>query len=700
MGQPAAPQTVVEKIARRHMAEGPSRPLAAGDYLSVRPHHVMTHDNTSPVMAKFRTIGAARIYDPRQPVFALDHDIQNRSPENLAKYEAIEVFASEQGVDFYPAGTGIGHQVMIEQQYVVPGSFVVASDSHSNMYGAMGAVGTPVVRTDAAAIWAAGTFWWQVPRTVQVNLTGRLPSGSTGKDVIVTLCGLYNEGEVLNAAVEFDGPGVAGLSLEERLTISNMTTEWGALSGWFPADETTLEYVSRRRAILAERGVERVSPEQIASWERDPLVPDPDAYYAARIELDLSDVTPHVSGPDTVQVATPIAEMAARRVPIQKAYLVSCVNSRVEDIAAAADVIRGRRVADGVELYMAAASREVQEESERRGDWQALLDAGARPLPPGCGPCIGLGAGLLEPGEAGISATNRNFKGRMGSRDAECYLGSPAVVAASAAAGFITGPDRPEARAPSRTFIELRPSSEDGSSAAGVSAAGEKIEILEGFPERVRGRLVLLTQDNLNTDGIYGKDYTYRDDMTPEMMADVVFENYDPDLVGILAKGDVILGGWNFGTGSSREQAVTSLQAKGIALIISGSFSQTYLRNAFNNGFVCIACPDLVARVRALVSEEMDAGVRTIVPGDELEVDFAASTVTYGAEAFRFPPLSAVPQALVVAGGVENQVRRRLGLDQDSAPGARHRAGNGAWGVAGPGVPPTSNAKGTGPGSG
>jgi homoaconitate hydratase len=664
-------QTVIEKIAQRHMAEGPSRPLAAGDYLSVRPHHVMTHDNTSPVMAKFRAIGAERIHDPRQPVFALDHDIQNHSPENLAKYDAIEAFAKEQGVDFYPAGTGIGHQVMIEEQYVVPGSFVVASDSHSNMYGAMGALGTPVVRTDAAAIWAAGTFWWQVPRTVLVHLAGRLPASSTGKDVIVTLCGLYNEGEVLNAAVEFHGPGVAALSMEERLTISNMTTEWGALVGWFPADETALEYVDRRRIVLAERGVARVSEAHIASWESAPLASDTDAGFAARIELDLSEVTPHVSGPDTVQVATPIAEMEARRVPIQKAYLVSCVNSRVEDIGQAADVIRGLQVAEGVEFYMAAASREVQEESERRGDWQALLDAGARPLPPGCGPCIGLGAGLLEPGEVGISATNRNFKGRMGSRDAECYLGSPAVVAASAVAGFITGPvsveGRAEARAPRRSFIRLGTSTEDPSAAgpatADSTAADEKIEILDGFPERIRGRLVFLPQDNLNTDGIYGKDYTYRDDMTPEMMAEVVFENYDPELVGIVGAGDVILGGWNFGTGSSREQAVTSLQAKGIALIIAGSFSQTYLRNAFNNGFACIACPELVARVRALMSEEVASGARTIVPGDELEVDFASSTVTYRAETFGFPALSAVPQALVVAGGVENEVRQRLGLD-------------------------------------
>ncbi|HTG61107.1 MAG TPA: aconitase family protein, partial [Terriglobia bacterium] len=175
-------QTIVEKIAQTHLAEGPNRPLRAGDFVSIRPHHVMTHDNTSPVMKKFKAIGAKRIKDPRQPVFALDHDIQNQAEENLKKYRAIEAFAREQGVDFYPAGTGIGHQIMVEKGYVKPGSFVVASDSHSNMYGALGAVGTPVVRTDAAAIWATSEFWWQIPRSIQVVLEGQLPPGSTGKD--------------------------------------------------------------------------------------------------------------------------------------------------------------------------------------------------------------------------------------------------------------------------------------------------------------------------------------------------------------------------------------------------------------------------------------------------------------------------------------------------------------------------------------
>ncbi|MCZ6597498.1 MAG: homoaconitase [Planctomycetota bacterium] len=649
-------QAVVEIIAGNHLSDGPSgRSVRSGDFVSIRPRHVMTHDNTAPVLKKFRSIGATRIHDPHQPVFTLDHDIQNRTEANLAKYRAIEDFAREQGVDFYPAGEGIGHQIMVERGYVVPGSFVVASDSHSNMYGALGAIGTPVVRTDAAAIWATGEFWWQIPRTVRVVLEGELLPGATGKDVIITLCGLYNRGEVLNAAVEFGGPGVASLDMDARFTISNMTTEWGALVGWFPPDEITRSWLRWRREVLAPLDVDRPNEADLGRDAR----PDPDASYAARITLDLAQVTPHVSGPDSVQVMTSLAEMEERSVAIQKAYLVSCVNSRFDDIVAAANVLRGRRVADGVELYVAAASREVQERAASDGSWQTLIDAGARPLPPGCGPCIGLGAGLLEPGEVGISATNRNFKGRMGSRDAECYLASPEVVAASAVAGRICGPREWPRGSPERRIEVFEPPT------AGLSGsvdAVDTVHILDGFPERVRGRLVLLPPDDINTDGIYGKDYTYRDDMTPEDMARVAFENYDPELAGMVGAGDVIVGGFNFGTGSSREQAVTCLKAKRIALVIAGSYSQTYLRNAFNNGFLCLECPELVAHLRERLADDVAAGKRTIIPGDELEVDFKAGTVSLGDRSFRFPPMSEVPQSLVVAGGVENLVRRRLGL--------------------------------------
>src|SRR6201998_2673388 len=513
------PQTITEKIAQIHMAEGPSRPLRAGDFLSIRPHHVMTHDNTSAVMSKFKGIGAKKIHDPQQLVFALDHDIQNQDEANQKKYRAIEAFAKEYGVDFYPAGSGIGHQIMVERGYVLPGSFVVASDSHSNMYGALGAIGTPIVRTDAAAVWATGEFWWQIPRSVEVTLEGKLPEGATGKDVVITLCGLYNHDEVLNAAIEFTGPGVASLSMDARLSISNMSTEWGPIVAWFPVDAITIAYLRRVHEHLKAHGIERFAEAEIQDWATNPPHPDPDATYAAKITLDLAQVTPHVSGPDAVQVMQSLAEMERKKVAIQKAYLISCVNSRLEDLDAAAKVLKGKKVAPSVQFYLGAASKWVQEEAEKRGIWQTLMDAGARPLPAGCGPCIGLGVGLLEKGEVGISATNRNFKGRMGSRDAQCYLASPEVVAASAVAGYIRGPHEFADRNPERRYAELT-----GNGGTGA----EKVEILQGFPARVEGRLVFMPQDNLNTDAIYGKDYTYRDDMTPEMMAGGGLGNYDP----------------------------------------------------------------------------------------------------------------------------------------------------------------------------
>src|SRR5581483_9736368 len=335
-------------------------------------------------------------------------------------------------------------------------------------------------------------------------------------------------------------------SMDARFSISNMSTEWGALVGWFPVDDAAVRYLQSVRQRLKAIGVERFSEKNLESWASNPPQPDHGAFYAARIVLDLNQVTPHVSGPDSVQVMASVAEMQKHRIQVQKAYLISCVNSRVEDLDAAAEILKGKHIASTVKLYLGAASKWVQEEAERRGTWKTLLNAGATPLPAGCGPCIGLGTGLLEAGEVGISATNRNFKGRMGSRDAQCYLASPEVVAASSVAGYICGPGPLESGSVTRRFEQF----------TALVAQAEQVAILPGFPVSVRGRLVWLPHDNLNTDGIYGKDYTYREDMTPAKMADVVMQNYDPEFAGLVQPGDVLLGGYNFGTGSSREQAV------------------------------------------------------------------------------------------------------------------------------------------------
>jgi len=647
-----------------------AKKVFSGDYASIKPSHIMTHDNTAAVIPKFNGLGASAIKDPRQVVFTLDHNVQDTSDANLEKYANIAAFAKEHGVDAYPAGRGIGHQVLCEEGYVYPYRMVVASDSHSNMYVGLGCLGTPVVRTDAAALWATGETWWQVPPVAHVKLEGQLQPGVTGKDVIVTLCGHFNEDEVLNHVIEFGGDGVKHFTVDDRLSIANMTTEWGALAGVFPADAVTFEWLAERRFILEQRGLAGV-PSDADTTELLPkrcghdvaaatqakvasMMPDEGCSYARTITLDISTVRPHVSGPNGVKVITSVDEMESRKLKIDKAYLVSCVNSRAEDIAAAADVLRGNKVADGVEFYVAAASNEVQAATEKAGDWDALLEAGAIPLPPGCGPCIGLGKGLLQDGEVGISATNRNFRGRMGSPEAEAYLASPLVVAASAMAGYIASPIKHDST-PLISSIEIAATDKTG-------AAVVAQEMHPDFPKHIEGRLIFCPEDNINTDGIYPGAYTYKE-LTVEEMREVVMENYCTSFVSRVQRGDVLVAGYNFGTGSSREQAATALNAVGISAVICGSANQTYKRNAINNGLIVLEVPELVDMLFASIGRDE----KVAIPGTKVSLDLVNGNLEYKEEdgaalsdPMAFKSLGAVTQELIVLGGLEAWVRAQL----------------------------------------
>lgn len=668
------PQTLIEKIAQKFaVGLDKNHEVHSGDYLMIKPAYVMTHDNTGAVIPKFKSIGATKLFNPRQVVHTLDHDIQNKSEKNLEKYKKIEEFSKKTGADFYPAGRGIGHQILCEEGYAWPGTLVVASDSHSNMYGGLGCLGTPVVRTDAASIWATGMTWWQVPPIARVELMGKLQPGVSGKDLIVALCGYFNNDEVLNHAIEFSGEGVLHLPVEERLTIANMTTEWGALAGVFPIDEVTIDWLSKRADYISERGLEgvfsdadgngihpRLNHKRIDELEKNIIKADTDAFYVKELSVDLSAVEPFVSGPNTVKIMTPVSELKQKEVRIQKAYLVSCVNSRLNDIKEAAVVVEGKKVAEGVQFYIAAASSEVQKESEKAGYWQSLIEAGAIPLPPGCGPCIGLGIGLLEDGETGISATNRNFKGRMGSPKAFAYLASPAVVAASAVAGKIDytwdpagGKAQPKAEplAQKKILGEIKVNLKQ----IGMKSA---VKIVDGFPEKIEGELIFCYQDNLNTDGIFPGKYTYIDDFTPQQQAEVVMENYDPEFVKLAAKGDLLVGGFNFGTGSSREQAATALKYKGIQLVIGGSFNETYKRNALNNGYLLIECPQLVNDLK----EKFGNNKLTVKTGIKVEINFSQSTINSVNKIYSIDPIGEAAQELIIAGGLEEWVKKNLKL--------------------------------------
>ncbi|XXH02385.1 hypothetical protein Hte_008760 [Hypoxylon texense] len=649
-GAPATPQTLTEKIVQKYsVGLAPGKKVKAGDYVTLAPHHCMTHDNSWPVATKFMDIGASKIHDNRQVVMTLDHDVQNKSEANLKKYRLIEEFATKHGVDFYPAGRGIGHQIMVEEGYAWPSTVTVASDSHSNMYGGVSSLGTPVVRTDAASIWATGRTWWQIPPIAKITFTGILPPGVTGKDVIVALCGLFNQDEVLNHAIEFTGSEetMASIPIDDRLTIANMTTEWGALSGLFPVDEMLISWYRAKAtlgAMFDSASKARINHQRVDELAENRLVADPGAKYAKELYLNLSTLSPFVAGPNSVKVATPIKNLEAQNIPLDKAYLVSCTNSRASDIAAAARVFRqatkdGKpaKIAPGVKFYIAAASIPEQQIAEEAGDWQVLLDSGAQSLPAGCGPCIGLGTGLLEPGEVGISASNRNFKGRMGSTSAKAYLASPEVVAASALQGKIAGPgwyQKPEgvekviigegsgnhvadkAVSIEDAFDKLIGEVESMIATAEGEGAGEQsaspaateeetlTDILPGFPEKIEGEIVFCDGDNINTDGIYPGKYTYQDNVPKEKMAEVCMENYDTEFRTTAKAGDILVSGFNFGCGSSREQAATAILAKQIPLVVAGSFGNIFSRNSINNALMGVEVPRLVRRLREAYGDD------------------------------------------------------------------------------------------------
>lgn len=427
--------------------------------------------------------------------------------------------------------------------------------------------------------------------------------------------------------------------------------------------ERWLRFKATEAAMIPERDTrDRITHEKVDELYANPVVADPDARYAKQLYLDLSTLSPYVSGPNSVKISTPLSDLAPKNIKVNKAYIISCTNSRASDIAAAAKVFQDAAAANdgkvpkipaGVDMYIAAASIREQETAEDEGSWQTLIDAGATVLPAGCGPCIGMGVGLLEEGEVGISASNRNFKGRMGSRLAQAYLASPEVVAASALSGVISGtgvheppadykgveygfgtgaPATAESELGSaleqlESLIERLEASAGDDAAAGAEEASSKAatKILPGFPEKITGEIVFCDMDNLDTDNIYPGKYTYQDDITKEGMAEVCMSNYDPEFKNISKPNDILVSGFNFGCGSSREQAATAILARSIPLVVSGSFGNIFSRNSINNALLGVELPRLVERLRATF--EKDDKVLTRRTGWTLTWDVARSTV-------------------------------------------------------------------------
>ncbi len=370
----------------------------------------------------YEELGVDRVWDPKKIVALIDHWTPAPSIDAAVIHVTCRRFVEKYGVEnWLDMREGICHVVLPEKGFVKPGDLVVGSDSHTTTYGAVGAFATGIGATDMAIVLATGELWFRVPSTVKFNITGRLQPLVMGKDIILHIIGEIGVDGATYKAMEFSGEVVKELSMDGRFTLCNMAVEAGGKAGIIEPDEKTIEWVKAR-----------------VSQPFNPVMNDPDAEYEEVIDVDVSGLEPQVAKPPSPQNTVPVSEVEGTK--IDQAFVGSCTNGRLEDLRAAAKILKGRKVARNVRAIIIPASKETYLAAMREGLIETFLEAGCVVCNPTCGPCIGAHLGLLAPGEVCISSSNRNFVGRMGSKDAWIYLASPATVAASAVTGEITDP--------------------------------------------------------------------------------------------------------------------------------------------------------------------------------------------------------------------------------------------------------------------
>ena len=422
--------TFSEKLLARNAGRAQVRP---GEVLDITPDVILSHDNSAAIIHIFRQLPQQHVLHPERLAITLDHAVPPPTPRHAQNHAEIRAFVAEQGIsNFFEMGRGICHQVHCEEGVVGPGMILLGADSHSPHCGWLGAFGAGVGRTEIAALWATGQLWLRVPETLRITLTGRLAPGVMSKDLALQLIGQLGADGANYMAVEFDGPGVATLSADMRAALTNMMAEMGAKNAFIAPDALTWNWLE----VQLQRSRPADWRERLATFRERALLPDADADCAQRLELALDAVEPLVSCPHRVDNTQPVSALAGTRVDM--AFIGTCTNGRLEDLAAAARIVRGRKLR--ARLLVIPASAQVLADALAAGWLADLIDAGASIGTPGCGPCMGVHAGVLAPGEVCISSANRNFRGRMGEREAEIYLANPAVVAASAVAGEIVHP--------------------------------------------------------------------------------------------------------------------------------------------------------------------------------------------------------------------------------------------------------------------
>ena len=548
--------------------------------------------------------------DPEKTFFTFDCNPTGSDQKYAANQQLCRVFAREHGIKVYDINQGIGTHILIEEGLAGPGTTAISTDSHANILGAVGAFGQGMGDKDIAAAWSKGKIWFKTPSSAKIVFTGERPAPVTAKDIVLNLLARFGSNRLLGYSVELYGEAIEQLKLDERITIASMATELGAIIILIPPNDEVLRYCESR----AKRKIE-------------PVVADEDAVYDLVEEMDISSFQKLVSMPgkphDTVAIPR-------ERVWIDSAFIGSCTNGRMSDLESAACILKGRKVAPGVVLKVVPATDRIWHQALESGLLEDLKEAGALISNAGCAGCAAGQVGQNGPGEVTISTGNRNFPGKQG--QGEVYLASPDVVAASAVAGYITTPEELPDVLPERPAMERREQT-----AVKQETEKQRSKVVEKVkrhaaekPVEVAGRVWVIPEDDIDTDMIFHNRHlaiTEQSEMGAHAFGNLKgYEHFAAEA----APGDIILTGKNFGSGSSRQQAVDCFKALGVAAVIARSFGSIYERNAINSAFPIVVCDHI-----------FDHGLKT---GDKIRINFEKGVVTLpsGNEEIEVTPFSEV----------------------------------------------------------
>ncbi len=590
------PRTFVEKIFN----------APAGAIVFKRPDIVLTHDNTASIYRTFEKMGSGKINDPDQLLVVLDHNAPPTNAKLATQYEEIRELVRKHRIDkFYDAGKGICHQIM--SYHALPGMIIVGSDSHTCTAGAFNAMAAGIDRTESAGIWTRGETWFRVPESMKITLSGKLNENVYAKDLSLWIIGIIGTAGANYMSIEYHGDGVKTLSISDRMTIANLASEMGAKNAVFPADEVLYEFLGSKKgkSVWADVG----------------------AAYTREIEIDLDEVFPLVAAPHNVDNIKSVPEKAG--IEIQQGLIGTCTNGRIEDIRIASAILGGKKIKEDFQLLVIPASSEIYLQAINEGHITRLIEAGANILSPSCGPCLGTGQGIPADGYTVISTANRNFPGRMGNKNAQIYLASPATVACSALTGKITDPRK---KAGKEKYIIDRKES------------GGAI-IAEGDNRKSNGVWNYSDCDNLNTDQMFAGNLTYNVlSSDPEAIIPHLFEGFDKSFSTLAEKGDIIIAGDNFGCGSSREHPAVGLAHIGIKAVIVRSVNRIFYRSSLNQGLPLIVLPE---------------AVKAYNEGHSVDIDFEKGEVKVGDRTIVFEPLPDKLNEIIQSKGLVNWISKK-----------------------------------------